>query len=656
MSINKPNVSITHEIYPKTLKNFGTRPIRKKRILIGSAQACDIVLSYREVSPIHAIIETIDKDRFKLYDMNSLEGSKINGEKVIVSEFKKGDNLSFGGIEFEVRAYNASHVLPPPLKMLERGKATSFKLPPVSPKKTVRDSIFTKNIPSVEYPLAKDPKAEFSEYIFEDAETLYPIFHYQINKSSVEIIIVFKNRIQSIDYIPEKNGIYRLVGMYPSEKELEFPYLGKKDRFPLIEIQNKQPFVHPLPSYKTQLLGEKKKGDVSSVFALNEDEIVHFSNKEMQIFIRQTEAPPRVDRAPLIRRDSEFKKYLFFMLLFVFSFLGVMSFYSVDKEKEEEKAPERIATILYKRKIKKTIPKSVDSTPKEKKILQKSPKLQQKNLQKAKKSPKIKKTVETKKKVNSPGRKTAPKKQEKLKKAKPKKSPQNNNITQVKKTSNKKRKTSRASSGRTQPAKKPTKGKVETYKSFDFKSTINHLVQKGGRASGLVKTQKIESNVGNSSLAGADPSATAKRAKVTNNVGDIAGEARGKLDTRRGTGDLVNKTKIYTAGLPFKTVILGGVDPDIIRKILIDNIPRFRFCYQRELDQSSKSFSGIVRLNFIIGASGHVTRAGLDSLSNLPNKVKGCVVNVLKGIKFPEPMGGGVVEVNQPMNFYPKNW
>jgi hypothetical protein len=29
-------------------------------------------------------------------------------------------------------------------------------------------------------------------------------------------------------------------------------------------------------------------------------------------------------------------------------------------------------------------------------------------------------------------------------------------------------------------------------------------------------------------------------------------------------------------------------------------------------------------------------------------------VDVLRGIQFPEPMGGGTVEVKQPMNFYPK--
>ena len=32
-------------------------------------------------------------------------------------------------------------------------------------------------------------------------------------------------------------------------------------------------------------------------------------------------------------------------------------------------------------------------------------------------------------------------------------------------------------------------------------------------------------------------------------------------------------------------------------------------------------------------------------------KVKRCALNVLRGIQFPPPEGGGVVEFNQPLNF-----
>jgi TonB family protein len=96
------------------------------------------------------------------------------------------------------------------------------------------------------------------------------------------------------------------------------------------------------------------------------------------------------------------------------------------------------------------------------------------------------------------------------------------------------------------------------------------------------------------------------------------------------------------------------MDPDVIRRILLDHLPQFRYCYQKELERSGVEASGTVKLNFTIGASGHVSQAGIDGSSGLPSEVKRCVVGVLRGISFPEPQGGGTVEVKQPMNFYPK--
>ena len=97
-----------------------------------------------------------------------------------------------------------------------------------------------------------------------------------------------------------------------------------------------------------------------------------------------------------------------------------------------------------------------------------------------------------------------------------------------------------------------------------------------------------------------------------------------------------------------------GEAHNIIRRILLDHLSNFRFCYQKELEKNDFSISGVIKLNFTIGASGHVVGAGIDGESGLPVDVKSCVIGVLKGIAFPEPDGGGTIEVKQPMNFYPK--
>ena len=195
---------------------------------------------------------------------------------------------------------------------------------------------------------------------------------------------------------------------------------------------------------------------------------------------------------------------------------------------------------------------------------------------------------------------------------------------------------------------------MDTYKSFNFSSSLNKILAKGGSTSqsvGNITTAEADLN---STTLDAGNSQNIKRAKIKTNPGSLSGITKGRLDTSRGVKGLVNKRNIYTAGLPFKRVILGGMDPDVIRQILVQHIPQFRYCYQKQLDETFGRFSGIVRLDFIIGATGDVTRAQVTSASkNLPRPVSRCVVRVLKGIKFPEPPGKGVVEVKQPFNFYP---
>ena len=146
-----------------------------------------------------------------------------------------------------------------------------------------------------------------------------------------------------------------------------------------------------------------------------------------------------------------------------------------------------------------------------------------------------------------------------------------------------------------------------------------------------------------------------KKAKIDSGIGSLAGETKGRLESGSSVSGLSEKRSIYTAGVPGRTVVLGSIDPDIIRRILMDHIPQFRHCYQRELDDSSGGFSGMVKMNFIIGASGSVTKAGVESADgSLKRSVRGCISGVIKGIKFPRPRGGGVVEVSQPFSFFPK--
>ena len=643
----------------------------KGRILIGRTESCDLIINHDSISAVHAVLE-IFEDRAMIYDMNSTNGTYVNDDKIIVKEIHLGDFFRLADVEFEFQHYKVGTSLPPVLESLEpeHGLA-SVKVPPTLPQESSIPKPLPKaapgvaaQVPSIVYPLAADPKAEFSEYIFEDRDEIFPIFKYEPSKQAVEVIILFNDQVFSVDYLPEGKKTYSITGLNTSpEENLEFPYLGKTEKFPFIEVLGGQATVHTLPGFSVFHLSDKKKdtGHQGGSVTLSGNDLVRLHKGDLQIFVRNVAAPPKVAAAPILKRDPDFQKYLFLLLLFVFVFsVGLNVIEIPEDEKKDELAPERLATILYKQPLYVSKEKAVEKTENAPKKPQQAPKKPAVKKETPKeKQPEVKKPdiVETKdqSKKPDPGKKTAPEKLV-VKQGTTEPTPSNKIATNLPSaSSNKKLNTTQSPSAFSKVESKAI-GHVEVYKSADFKTSINSLVAKGGSLSGI--QTKSASGAGGELTGAATGVSTGtgsvKTADIATNQGSLVGATTGVLGTSKGAEGLSAKKAIYTAGIPSETVVLGSMDPDVIRRILLDHLPQFRYCYQKELERTGAEMSGVIKLNFTIGASGHVSQAGVDGSSNLPTDVKKCVIGVLRGIAFPEPMGGGVVEVKQPMNFYPK--
>ena len=632
------------------------------RLLIGRAESCDIVIAHPSISAIHAILE-VTPQGIKLYDMNSRNGCFVNGNKIVAQSVNVGDKIQIASIDFSLREYADTPELPPILESLDpvSGMAhTKNQVKAQIPeKKEVEEKKVEEEIPYIAYPLATDPNADRSEYIFEDAKEIYPIFKYDVSKFAVEITILFKDQVFSVDYLPHEDAIYQIVGAKPKKKDIEFPSLRKEEKLPFVEIKKDYISVNKLPGYQALKLGNEGLQEVSQLnIDLNSNDIIKFVNKDLEIFVRRVAAPPKVKPAPFFRRDNEMKKYFFILFLILIPALTALQMVEVDKEElENDKAPERIATILYKQTVKPppppVVPKKVEALPK--KVTKvaapkptppkpQPPKVAQKAVEAT--SPKT-----APKDTRPMGSKTAPKGL--VKKA--------NNPTQSRPTS------ARVAGGSPNPSASsastmkantsaPSAGSVDVYRSADFSSTVSSLVAKGGSVTGAQTAGAVAGTGGvgprGATIGGGTVTPGLPRANVSTDIGSLEGSTVGTLAVGRGAEGLAAKTGIYTAGIPAETVVLGSMDPDDIRRILRENIPQFRYCYQKELETNAGSdISGTIRLLFTIGASGSVSRAGVDGNSALPAPVRNCVVNVLRGIQFPRPMGGGTVEVKQPFNF-----
>ncbi len=212
-------------------------------------------------------------------------------------------------------------------------------------------------------------------------------------------------------------------------------------------------------------------------------------------------------------------------------------------------------------------------------------------------------------------------------------------------------------------------GSGDTYKGADFaiKSLTNNAPlgnrfkvksAASGLGAGTGNTGGISSGsglgIGDGTITGTS-TGTLEKAKILTNVGSLTGATVGKIDSSKGAQGLGTKGTILLSGEPEDVVILGSMDPDVIRRILLQHLAEFRYCYQKELDAKDSASSGVLMLLFKIGGSGNVSSANVQGPPHITSSVKTCMAGVLRGIQFPAPKGGGTVEVKQPLNLYPRS-
>jgi pSer/pThr/pTyr-binding forkhead associated (FHA) protein len=115
---------------------------------------------------------------------------------------------------------------------------------------------------------------------------------------------------------------------------------------------------------------------------------------------------------------------------------------------------------------------------------------------------------------------------------------------------------------------------------------------------------------------------------------------------------LASKNTFDNMNITTKTVVLGSMDAELLRKILKEYIPQFRHCYQQELVLNSEMRSGSFDLNFSISPLGDLKKYSIESTENKTSKdFRDCIGKVLQIIPFPKPKGGGMVDVRQPLHF-----
>lgn len=95
--------------------------------------------------------------------------------------------------------------------------------------------------------------------------------------------------------------------------------------------------------------------------------------------------------------------------------------------------------------------------------------------------------------------------------------------------------------------------------------------------------------------------------------------------------------------------VVGDYSKDSIRTFVEQQSAKLLHCYQQELAVHA-GLEGTVTAQFFISPTGSVMSANASGVSA---EVSTCVANVLRGIEYPKPRGGGGVQVSYPLVFAP---
>ncbi len=618
--------------------------LNKNKLLLGRSPHADINIDHPQFSFYHAFLFIDGYGSGKIIDLESENGIFINGNKISESFFTVGDHLSIGSFEFFVeetvlKSEDSFEVRDTEVTIAEPGgfvdSISTDEDIDISELTLVDDEYCNLHFEESGFSgLAVDPFYEMIdihndwEYLYDEQKVEREVIAKENESLSISVSCFTGDRLISTDVYPMKRGTYFFNGKKKGEQKVLIDFLRKDEKFPVIDVRGEEVTINSFGDFALRYLDIpndnnetcpppiflkdiERRGDSNrpriEKLALKENQVVLLEFKTISILIKLVPTPPKLKAAPWIENDPEFFKkvggFLLFGLLFLISSLFI--------EKAQE--PEEEVTIIYKRK---------DAFKKAPKVLAKAAQVKMDNPENLKPE-KVKTQKSAAKKQNTP------KKQKKVASTQPKS--QNKQQVKVKKTI----------------------AKVQTYK-FDMASSVNQMLAKSGDLSKvkLKNTGKGNIKVANTAV-GETSNLNVKEATMDGTGGSLGKTGKFAANAAMGAKGLVDSKGAFTSFIEAKTVVLGSIDPELLRKILRKYIPQFRHCYQQELEFHNDKLEGVVDLDFRINGKGKVSKVKvLSKNGKFSAEGTNCMARVLTIIQFPKPKGGGVVDVRQPLNFY----
>ena len=561
------------------------------KFFIGREKTSLVCLNHPSVSPVHACV-TPSHEGGEIVDLMSENGICINGQKLARGHFTIGDRILIGSVELRVAPLGEKTTVVPHAK---KEKTPGPSPSPVSPLTLIDGEYCNITFEDGHFtPLNIIPilKQDFSNSGYIDFHEnkegeTEEIIHKEHSGQALEVTILLNGTVMSVDYLPLKDKTYSIGAMGRQGKTIGLDCLNGSEDRSFIKITRGNIQVHGLPHFKGRYI-TKETGPKGLPI---EEEVFEFKPQSIVSLERKTVQifiRHRKSPPPSLKAAPFFTKV----------------------PNDHHTAFKVFATVMSLMLLLLLVDTEQHNPPKKKiSVIYRT------------QSPPPK----------APLKKMAKAQPKKLKRKRPQKRPSSPKRTVAK----------------TAPPKR--KSPVKSY-SFSAKGQLNSFFKSAKSA----KASKVLKNTANTHTSSLDiaRNLSAGRATASLPSSRLGDNFKGDYDHSVGSQGLSQKRGISTAyEAPTPKVVLGLMDPELLRQILREYMPQFRHCYQKELLRNDK-VQGVIHLKFRIISQGRIKNAAVQSKrAQFSQKGRQCMLKVLSLIPFPSPKGKGVVDINQPLNF-----
>ena len=590
--------------------------LNEKTILVGR-KGDGIVLPHASVSGRHASLE-MDDEGVIVKDLDSKNGTYINGKKIKEGRLMPGDTLRMGKVELILESKDKT------VTCIEKSLTQGFMPEPqsevVAEKNEFSTTVFDdgkfypvgEQTKTLEWNIQERDYIDFSDDDM-DANVSEEIVEQRFEGDSLEVTTFVSGHILSKDYFPLKNGFFYTGRGRPGSDMVDLPGFYDNKSRPIIEIREGVPWLLKISNFDCRSLTRNLPEDEER-WKLEKGDTLSLESGVTQLMVRYGKMPPSLKNAPLLKFAKEDIKRFALSSGAVLILVLVALLFDTRVEEVEKKTVSvvyRPKPILRVKPKPKPVPKV--SPQAAKKAGKKSPvsKTQKTIAKKAPKREAVKKAP-VPKKIANPVPRTKPKVQKKT----------------VVKT--------------TYSFSKSNKSQLKNlFKSMSSSGTPRVVKDSGpAQAKSLTSVREVSGEKGGIS------------ASAAKSLGKIGGGLDGSYDHSTGSRGLSSKKGVSKVGYNIEAaVVSGGIDAELLSKILRELIPQFQHCYQRELVRN-RNLEGVVDLHFRITPGGRATDIRVKGKQfSFSSDGEVCMKKVFNLVKLPRPPGGGVVDVKQALNF-----